>query len=129
MILTNSGVLKLMQRIKSYIASQLNTKAPSVHTHTISEIDDLSSLQMGGGYSKSEVDTLLNGKSDTGHTHTVSDVTDFPTLATVATSGSYNDLSNKPTTMTPTSHTHGNITNDGELPHPMKRWDFLLQLD
>ena len=178
MILTENGVLKLMQRIKSFIASQLNTKAPSVHTHSISEIDDLSSLQMGGGYSKSEVDTLLNGKSDTSHTHTVSDVTDFPTLATVATSGdyddltnkptipivdsalsststnalqnkaintelskkantththtvsdvtdfptlatvatsgSYNDLSNKPTTMTPTSHTHGNITNDGKI--------------
>ena len=31
------------------------------------------------------------------HTHTKSDITDFPTLATVATSGSYNDLSNKPT--------------------------------
>lgn len=30
------------------------------------------------------------------HTHTKSDITDFPTLATVATSGSYNDLSNKP---------------------------------
>lgn len=31
------------------------------------------------------------------HTHTKSDITDFPTLASVATSGSYNDLSNKPT--------------------------------
>ena len=61
MILTENGVLKLMQRIKSFIASQLNTKANSVHTHSISEIDDLSSLSMGGGvYSKSEVDTLLN---------------------------------------------------------------------
>ena len=50
MILTNSGVLKLMQRIKSFIASQLNTKAASVHTHTLSEIDDLSNLSMGGGY-------------------------------------------------------------------------------
>ena len=50
MILTENGVLKLMQRIKSFIASQLNTKANSVHTHTISEIDDLSTLTMGGGY-------------------------------------------------------------------------------
>lgn len=33
----------------------------------------------------------------TSHTHTKSDITDFPTLATVATSGSYNDLNNKPT--------------------------------
>ena len=31
------------------------------------------------------------------HTHTKSDITDFPTLATVSYSGSYNDLSNKPT--------------------------------
>ena len=31
------------------------------------------------------------------HTHTKSQITDFPTLATVATSGSYTDLSNKPT--------------------------------
>lgn len=65
--------------------------------------------------SNSAVSNALDGKSDVGHTHTVSDVTDFPTLATVATSGSYNDLSNKPTTMTPTSHTHGNITNDGKI--------------
>ena len=49
MILTENGVLKLMQRIKSFITAQLNTKANSVHTHTISEIDDLSTLQMGGG--------------------------------------------------------------------------------
>ena len=54
-------------------------------------------LNWGGGYPKSEVDTLLNGKSDTSHTHTKSQITDFPTLATVATSGSYSDLSNKPT--------------------------------
>lgn len=31
------------------------------------------------------------------HTHIRSDITDFPTLAAVATSGSYDDLSNKPT--------------------------------
>ena len=31
------------------------------------------------------------------HTHTKANITDFPSLATVATSGSYNDLSNKPT--------------------------------
>ena len=61
MILTENGVLKLMQRIKSFITAQLNTKAASVHTHSISEIDDLSNLSMGGGgYTKSEVDTLLN---------------------------------------------------------------------
>jgi len=35
--------------------------------------------------------------SDNSHTHTKSQITDFPTLSTVATSGSYNDLSGKPT--------------------------------
>ena len=55
MILTENGVLKLMQRIKSFIASQLNTKANSVHTHSISEIDDLSTLTMGGGLSTNSI--------------------------------------------------------------------------
>ena len=40
---------------------------------------------------------------------------DVNDLATVATSGSYNDLSNKPTVMTPASHTHGNLSNDGKV--------------
>ena len=35
--------------------------------------------------------------STTGHKHTKSEITDFPALATVATSGNYNDLTNKPT--------------------------------
>ena len=57
MILTNSGVLKLMQRIKSFIASQLNTKASSVHAHSISEIENLES-QLGGGTLK--VNPMIN---------------------------------------------------------------------
>lgn len=48
-------------------------------------------------YSKSEADTLLSSKASSSHKHTKSEITDFPSLATVATSGSYNDLSNKPT--------------------------------
>lgn len=40
------------------------------------------------------VKDALDGKSDTGHTHTASEVSG---LSTVATSGSYNDLSNTPT--------------------------------
>ena len=49
-----------------------------------------------------KLEKALDGKqasgsySTTGHKHTKSEITDFPTLATVATSGSYNDLSNKP---------------------------------
>ena len=48
----------------------------------------------------------LAGKAATSHTHTVSQITDFPTLANIATSGSWNDLSDVPATFTPSSHTH-----------------------
>ena len=40
---------------------------------------------------------LSDARTPVSHTHTKSQITDFPTLSTVATSGSYNDLSNKPT--------------------------------
>ena len=39
----------------------------------------------------------IDDKAPKTHTHSWSEVTDKPTFATVATSGSYNDLSNKPT--------------------------------
>lgn len=39
------------------------------------------------------------------------DVTNKPSLF----SGSYNDLSDKPSSFTPSSHTHGNISNDGKI--------------
>ena len=42
----------------------------------------------------SAIQTQLNGKAASSHTHTASEVSG---LSTVATSGSYNDLSNKPT--------------------------------
>ena len=44
---------------------------------------------------KNYITSQLLGKSNVGHTHSASDITSG--LATVATSGSYNDLSNKPT--------------------------------
>jgi hypothetical protein len=65
-----SGLSYFLNKIKTYIASQLNSKASVIHTHNASDI--------------------TSG------------------LATVATSGSYNDLSNKPTIPTTTSE----LTND-----------------
>ena len=53
----------------------------------------------------------LTGKADASHTHTTSDVTDFPSLATVATSGSYSDLSNKPSIPTITDTYSGTSSN------------------
>ena len=43
-----------------------------------------------------DIDDKPESFAPSSHTHTKSDITDFPTLAAVATSGSYNDLSNKP---------------------------------
>lgn len=79
----------------------------------------------------SEIDTALVGKASTVHTHSVNDVnglapvatsgsyTDLsgkPTLATVATSGDYDDLTNKPTAYThPTSHPATMITGLAEV--------------
>ena len=42
------------------------------------------------------ITTALNDKAILNHKHVKADITDFPTLATVATSGSYTDLINKP---------------------------------
>lgn len=55
---------------------------------------------------KNYISAQLLGKSDVGHTHSASDITSG--LATVATSGNYNDLSNKPTIPSKTS----DLTND-----------------
>ena len=40
MVLTETGLAKVFQRIKSFVASQLNSKASAIHTHTKSEITD-----------------------------------------------------------------------------------------
>lgn len=78
----------------------------------ISQIFDASNY-----YTKSEVDTALSGKASTSSLATVattgaySDLTGTPTLATVATSGSYSDLSNTPTIPTVDSAITQNSTN------------------
>ena len=48
-------------------------------------------------YTKSQTDNLLNGKSGTSHTH------------------SYNSITDKPNSFTPSSHTHGNLQNNGQI--------------
>lgn len=52
---------------------------------------------------KTYVDEELNNKAASVHGHVKADITDFPNLSNVATSGSYNDLSNKPTIPTDTN--------------------------
>lgn len=91
--------------------------ASAIHSHTASEVEGLASVAISGDYddlvnkpvipvvsypvtsvnSKTGSVTLSHtdvGASPTVHTHSTSQVTG---LSTVATSGSYNDLSNRPT--------------------------------
>ena len=55
MVLTETGLAKVFQRIKSFVISQLNSKASAIHTHTSSDITDLPN-----GY---VVDSTLDGTS------------------------------------------------------------------
>ena len=93
--------------------------ASSTHTH-----GNLSNDGKLGTTSGKPVITTTGGAITTGsfgstsgtfaegnHTHTKTDITDFPSLSTVATSGSYNDLSNKPTIPSKTS----DLTNDSNF--------------
>ena len=70
---------------------------------------------------------LSDSRNPKPHTHTKSQITDFPSLANVATSGSYNDLNNKPnipskisdltddSDFIEKSNTTGLIKNDGTI--------------
>src|SRR5574344_448986 len=106
------------------VSGKPSTFTPKAHTHAKSDITDfptLATVATSGSYTdlsnkptipvidstlnatstnglqNKVIKTALDGKANSSHTHTKSQITDFPTLATVATSGSYNDLSNKPT--------------------------------
>lgn len=72
---------------KTEVDNALNLKADKSTTYTKSQIDSALALKADASsvYTKGQTDTLLNAKANTSD------------LATVATSGSYNDLTNKPT--------------------------------
>jgi hypothetical protein len=91
------------------LTAELAKKANASHTHTTAQVTDL--------------DIVLAGKANSSHTHTVSQITDMPNavlsvnditpdnsgnvplgLHAVATSGDYNDLTNKPRIPTNTSN-------------------------
>lgn len=83
--------------------------APNGGGGTITDVTvDGTSVVTGG---VAEID--LTGKSDIGHTHTKSAITDFPTLSTVATTGDYDDLLNKPTLF---SGNYNDLTNKPTIP-------------
>ena len=72
---------------KTEVDNALNLKADKSTTYTKSQVDSALALKADASsvYTKGQTDTLLNAKANTSD------------LATVATTGSYNDLTNKPT--------------------------------
>lgn len=90
----------------SDLTNKPTTFTPAVHTHTISDVTGLqSSLDSKLGVGASIPYSSLTGapiipaaqvNSDWTATSGVSQVLNKPTLATVATTGSYDDLTNKP---------------------------------
>ncbi len=71
---------------------------------------DLSDLTDGNGVIPTNTSDLVNDGSDGSDTYVETD-----DLGTVAFSNSYVDLDNIPQSFTPSSHTHGNLSNDGKL--------------
>ena len=61
------------------------------------DIDTTLNVNSNNAVTNNAITTALNNKANSTHSHTKNQITDFPTLANVATSGSYNDLIDKPT--------------------------------
>ena len=90
---------------KTEVNTLLNDKADKSTTYTKTETDTLlnDKADKTTTYTKTQVDTLLDDKADKATTYTKTEVDtllddkiDAADLATVATTGSYNDLLNKP---------------------------------
>lgn len=108
---TNYPSEKLVKDSLDGKVDKINGKSLSTEDYTSAEKTKLSGIETGANKTTVDsslsssstnpvqnkvINTALSGKANTSHNHTVSNITDFPTLATVATSGNYNDLSNKP---------------------------------
>ena len=103
----------------SLINDKPSTFTPTSHNHddryfTETEVD----TKLGGKantshshndiyYTETEVDTKLGGKANTSHNHTKSQITDFPTTMTpTAHSHTKSEITDFPTAMPPTAHNH-----------------------
>ena len=89
------GLKRFLSRLKAIIptkTSELQNDSGYLTQHN--PVDSSLSETSENAVQNKVVKGALDGKSDTGHTHTASEVSG---LSAVATSGSYNDLSNTPT--------------------------------
>lgn len=86
-------------------ADHTHNYAAASHTHTLDSVTETSTKKIMTGDERTKLSGIEAGANNYTHpaTHAASMITG---LSTVATSGSYDDLSDKPTTMTPAAHTH-----------------------
>ena len=110
---TTNGAITSKQKIGNITTSGAigSTANKPLITTTNGVITTGSFGTSAGTFCQGNDSRLSDARTPTAHTHTVSNITDFPALSTVATSGSYNDLSNKPTIPSKTS----DLTNDSNF--------------
>ena len=83
----------------------LSGKASASHTHSLDDVSETTAKKIMTADERTKLSGIATGANK--YTHPTSHPASMITgLADVATSGSYNDLSDKPTSMTPTAHTH-----------------------
>ena len=87
------------------INSALAGKASTSHTHTLDNVSETTSKKIMTAAERTKLNEIATGANNYVHP-TSHPATMITGLATVATSGSYDDLSDKPTSMTPKAHTH-----------------------
>lgn len=87
------------------INTALSGKANSSHAHTLDNVSETTTKKIMTAAERTKLSGIAEGANKYTHpsSHAASMITG---LATVATSGKYSDLSGKPTSMTPTAHTH-----------------------
>jgi len=104
--LLNNKADKSTTYTKTEVNTLLDNKADKSTTYTKTEVDTLlnGKANVGDSYTKAQDDALLNNKADKSTTYTKTEVDDLlddkidsADLATVATTGSYTDLTDTPT--------------------------------
>ena len=124
--------------------NDLKRALDKVYLKRVDVVDSLDDDDSGKVLSAKQGKVLFDGKSDVNHNHSKGDISDFPIipskvsdlvndsgfltshqdisgkanisdLAEVATTGDYTDLMNIPSSFNPSSHNHGNISNDGKI--------------
>lgn len=86
-------------------ANHTHNYAAATHTHTLDSVTETTDKKIMTADERDKLSSIAAGANNYSHpaSHPASMITG---LSTVATSGKYSDLSGKPTSMTPTAHTH-----------------------